>query len=796
MLASDRGQTRGKRTEKKNYATISVSVLAVNQYSPKIEVRERPTVVEHGKLGTTCAILGVSDMDKGENGQIDKVLISDGDPESYFSIQRRTNNEYRIVVGKTIDRELQPNGFNLVVVASDKGNPMRSSNKTVQVRIQDINDNAPEFDFGNYNFTVDECLPIGTPVGFVLASDKDSAKNAELVYSIVSGNIYSMFRINSLTGLLSIANEIDTEIVTSVDLLVRVEDCAKGETRRSAETLIKVDITDCNDNSPSFINIPSYVYVEENQPLKSTVYVIQATDPDQRDNGFISFSLINYNDVPFAIDHFSGNIFNNQLLDYEVRSVYHLVIRATDWGSPFKREAEIVLKVRVKDVNDNAPKFEKANCTGYLTQDAPIGTELAVISAVDFDNQNIVSYKIASGTEDACFILNPSSGLLLTNCSFKNDRSNRKKFSIVAFDGTNYADPISVNITLINNRKLPNLFSNVVCQETSAVKELCEMLNAMEQNNAISDQELSTTGSSYIPGNLFSPKFDSSQSNMIVVREDMELNSKIARLMAQDDDEGFEGRLQFVISDGNDGDVFKVETHTGDLYAMRHLDRETKNQYKLNVTVFDMGIPPKSDSKVFQIDVEDVNDCVPHFKKPVYSITVMEDAPLKSIVLTVTAVDEDSGDNGRIAYSIPNSNVFSVDMRTGSISLNRRLDREETDTYELTVVAIDRSLKNPLSSSATVHIIVGDVNDNAPQFVQESGRIQILEDISVGTVVGSLFAHDPDLSDAGVVRYSFLSGTEDKFQIDTLTGIIRLVDNLDFNKKQFYNITTKAWGHG
>ena len=66
--------------------------------------------------------------------------------------------------------------------------------------------------------------------------------------------------------------------------------------------------------------------------------------------------------------------------------------------------------------NDNRPVFEKHRCAGYLSRQAPIGSPLVVLSAIDFDTSDIISYRIVDGNRDDCFRLAGRSGKLTLNC--------------------------------------------------------------------------------------------------------------------------------------------------------------------------------------------------------------------------------------------------------------------------------------------------------------------------------------------------------------------------------------------
>lgn len=273
--------------------------------------------------------------------------------------------------------------------------------------------------------------------------------------------------------------------------------------------------------------------------------------------------------------------------------------------------------------------------------------------------------------------------------------------------------------------------------------------------------------------------------------------SKVLTLKASDGDHGYNGRLQFTITGGNDRDVFRLDTYTGDLYVIGNLDREITDQYRLNLTVSDMGKIAKRASMFLEVNITDINDNTPEFNQTLYVVTIPEDISVHSVICTVKAVDRDIGPNGRVGYSLADSlDMFAVDALSGRISLVSALDRERASEYVLSVIATDRSTDQPLSSVASVRVDVADINDNAPKFYPAAYDIHALEDIPIGTVVTTLFASDPDVGQGGAIQYSIVEGAGEDFVLDNLTGAVRVARELNFEKNPVYNITARARDRG
>ena len=144
---------------------------------------------------------------------------------------------------------------------------------------------------------------------------------------------------------------------SAYSLTVTALDHANTGMRKQSSAKVRVYVVDVNDNDPVFKEgIYQQVNFEENKPAGSLVYKVEAYDEDSGENGYISYSIANLdsNEIPFEIDDFTGQIKSKRLLDYESdRRVYHLKVRASDWGTPFRRQSEMRLTIRLLDINDN-----------------------------------------------------------------------------------------------------------------------------------------------------------------------------------------------------------------------------------------------------------------------------------------------------------------------------------------------------------------------------------------------------------------------------------------------------------
>lgn len=278
------------------------------------------------------------------------------------------------------------------------------------------------------------------------------------------------------------------------------------------------------------------------------------------------------------------------------------------------------------------------------------------------------------------------------------------------------------------------------------------------------------------------------------------MGTTVTWIKARDRDLGYNGRIVFGISSGDNDSVFRIDPEKGELKIIGYLDRERTDEYVLNVTIYDLGNPQKSASKVLPVVVLDENDNVPVFEKTLASFRVTENALNGTIIMRLNATDADLGENARITYSlITDTNDFRIDPETGVLFISSPLDRERQDLYELQVRAADNGPKNDqpqLFSDASVRVIVEDVNDNAPEFSLKEYNIRLREDIPVHTVVAITTATDLDTGPSGEVLYSLSDDIDQSFKIDKYTGTIRTVKALNFEERQIHSLVVRAIDRG
>ncbi|KAM8732246.1 protocadherin beta-15-like [Acanthopagrus schlegelii] len=273
---------------------------------------------------------------------------------------------------------------------------------------------------------------------------------------------------------------------------------------------------------------------------------------------------------------------------------------------------------------------------------------------------------------------------------------------------------------------------------------------------------------------------------------------------AQDADIG-KNSVESYILEQNPHFVFSIQTTSagsrkyGELVLDKELDREEQQEMKLLLTAVDGGSPQRSGTVVIHVIVLDANDNAPMFTEAVYTATLPENSPMKTPVITVRASDADEGVNGEVTYEFSSisdklQNLFSLDDKTGEISVSGDIDYEEGSKYEVFVEAKDGY---GLSSEAKVIIDITDVNDNAPVIHLKSLTNPIPENVSPGTEVGIINVQDRDSESNRQVRCSIQQGAPFKL-VPSIKNYYSLVTTgqLDRELVSDYNITITATDEG
>uniref|UniRef100_A0A8C2EP56 Cadherin domain-containing protein n=1 Tax=Cyprinus carpio TaxID=7962 RepID=A0A8C2EP56_CYPCA len=237
----------------------------------------------------------------------------------------------------------------------------------------------------------------------------------------------------------------------------------------------------------------------------------------------------------------------------------------------------------------------------------------------------------------------------------------------------------------------------------------------------------------------------------------------------------------------------------GELVLNKELDREQQQEVTLILTAVDGGTPPRSGTVSIHVTVLDANDNAPVFSQAVYKVSLPENSPLDTVVVTVSATDADEGQNGEVTYefghiSERDMTFFSIDSINGRITLIGSLDYEDESSFELPIQATDGP---GMVSHATVVIEISDINDNSPIIVIKSLNSPIPENVLPGTEVGIINVQDRDSENNGQVRCSIQQNVPFKL-VPSIKNYYSLVTTGELDRELLpdYSITITATDEG
>ena len=277
--------------------------------------------------------------------------------------------------------------------------------------------------------------------------------------------------------------------------------------------------------------------------------------------------------------------------------------------------------------------------------------------------------------------------------------------------------------------------------------------------------------------------------------EDKAVDDVVTTADATSPKSGAAGIIMYHLAGGNFDGTFEIDDLSGEVKLAKELDFEMYQHFSLWIEARDSDNTPLSSYRVIEIQVTDVNDNTPQFTKSSYASAISEGLSAPEPVVQVTAVDEDSGLDGEVVYSILSgnpSNAFTIDTSSGLINTAISLDRESIPEYSLTVVALDRG--NPAkTATTTVNVVVSDVNDNRMSFTNLFSA-NIPEDLPLGTVVLTVTTADPDVGANAESRFSIIDGNQDGlFDINQETGEITVNGTLDREDQERHQLRVLAF---
>ncbi|KAK3507009.1 hypothetical protein QTP70_000327 [Hemibagrus guttatus] len=814
--------------------TAQVFLLDINDNSPTFISNETVHIAEDTEVGSLLHHFLARDEDEGVNSHVSFSLIS-GNEAGVF----RLESSGHLYLNSSLDYESQ-HVFGLTVQVSDGGTPSLSSTQTLRVLLVDVNDETPQFEQNLYRASVMENRESGEAVITVRVVDLDSGENANISYSLLPGAGYEFFSIDSQSGCISTATNLDRELQHSFTLRVQAEDA--GTPALSSTTTVLCLVLDDNDNPPEFSQSFLHIVIPENLP-PGVIHTAVTFDPDNGVNGTVFYSVENtFGD--FFIDSETGAVSTTNSLDREKRPNYTLLIKAADQGSaPLTSTA--TLSISLSDENDNSPAFEQTSYHAIVSEDLPPGSEILHFIARDPDEgQNAeVTFSLIDD-KSGTFSVDSSTGVVRLMKPLDREIQSQYNFRAVATDDCSQGPRSSVVTVSVEvgdvNDNMPYCINDPIRASISAEYNqtvavvsahdpdrgengtvVFRLTNEDEQfqiDQLSGEVQAKSPVRANIPGmkvlkvwatDLGSPALTSTCLVIITLNGDEPLlqftekhyevslpensptGSWVGNVVAHDQS-ATEITVKYSIFSGNENRAFSMDANTGDITVRDQLLLDFESEREVHLVVLAENGRHSSHARV-TVTLQDLNDNAPVFKQSYYRTAVWEGQIPNTYVMQVLAVDADSGLNGQIDYSIVDgnqNNAFIIDSVRGILATSAVLDREIISSYKLIVEAKDRG--NPaLMETCTVQVQVVDVNDNRP-VIRVVEPLVVPENYPPGHIIFQVTASDADLDPS--ITYSLSQSVEanESFAIDSYSGIITSIKTLDYEEQILHMLNIVA----
>nr|AAA75391.1 protocadherin 43 [Homo sapiens] len=647
---------------------------ALNKASTVIHY-EIPEEREKGfAVGNVVANLG---LDLGSLSARRFPVVS-GASRRFFEVNRETGEMF---VNDRLDREelcgtLPSCTVTLELVVE---NPLELF--SVEVVIQDINDNNPAFPTQEMKLEISEAVAPGTRFPLESAHDPDLGSNSLQTYEL-SRNEYFALRVQTREDStkyaeLVLERALDREREPSLQLVLTALD--GGTPALSASLPIHIKVLDANDNAPVFNQSLYRARVPGGCTSGTRVVQVLATDLDEGPNGEIIYSFGSHNRAGvrqlFALDLVTGMLTIKGRLDFEDTKLHEIYIQAKDKGAN-PEGAHCKVLVEVVDVNDNAPEITVTSVYSPVPEDAS-GTVIALLSVTDLDagENGLVTCEVPPGLPFSLTSSLKNYFTLKTSADLDRETVPEYNLSITARDA---GTPSLSALTIVR-----------------------------VQVSDINDNPPQSSQSSYD----------------VYIEENNLPGAPILNLSVWDPDAPQNARLSFFLLEqgaetGLVGRYFTINRDNGIVSSLVPLDYEDRREFELTAHISDGGTPVLATNISVNIFVTDRNDNAPQVLYPRPGGSSVEMLPRGTsaghLVSRVVGWDADAGHNAWLSYSLfgsPNQSLFAIGLHTGQISTARPVQDTDSPRQTLTVLIKDNG-EPSLSTTATLTV---SVTEDSPE---------------------------------------------------------------------------------
>ena len=839
ITASDQGSPM--RT---SLIPLTVFIDAIDTFQPDIHVLGQQNVSELDGIGSTVANIEVRVRELTQ-ATLELVYIECDcfQVSSFVSETSPGVFEFSIELTNSLDYETFPEGYHVVLIASDDGDSPQSTSLELEITVEDENE-PPVFPQPLYSTIIAEGVPVDTEVIRVEAMDPDLGLNGQVTYSMSVSAFSDHFSIHSSSGAIATEMPLDFETFTAATLFIVAADSSGAE----ASAIVVISILDTNEHTPSFSQTMYTVQISETHSTSVAVFTFSATDADRTCAGAVSYSILHAEPDAFRLDSFSGQLYplTNSSLDFESFQMATVVVEAMDLGERWSLSSYATLIVMLTEENDEPPIIDPFDCPCFITENQS-GQTCALPSARDADSSSL-TFSISAGNDLGRFTINSNSGEVSTIGSLDREEQDRYVLSITASDGELTSQPQSLSVVVMDVNDSPptyseqtialtvpqNLvigdfvanvgathldagyngltehsFSPAVAQSVTNTFNLDPLsgdlyvkqvfansqysFTVVARDLLISSQSASVQVTISINGQKNNPPQFPLSLNRVTVPQNLPINSPIVTLSATDPDSGSNGALSYSIVSGASG-LFTL-TSAGGLLNSQSLSSAVGNEYHLNISVTDSGVEPLASFLELVVGVYPstiiVNNLQLVHETSVGICSIFNGRiPERSNGEVIAATLQQAQDGVPIIYSILEEGEFHSAFRVENFNVitengfSSEFNRALREAFYLTLQAQYGSFFHLCS----VTVEIEDTNDQPPRFEASSYTTQVYSNTPIGSSIFQAQASDSDVGSNAVSVYS-LEMPSVPFAIGTSSGVLTVTGMLS---EERYQLTVEA----
>ncbi|XP_051790021.1 protocadherin alpha-5-like isoform X27 [Erpetoichthys calabaricus] len=449
----------GGEPKRSGYFNIVISVQDINDNAPVFENDVyKLSLKEDSPIGTFVVKVNASDLDEGVNSEI--TFFWDNSVKSHVKDTFTLDNQSgEIKVKGMLDfEEIQK--YQINVIASDRGSVPLSTQCTVIIEIEDVNDNIPEIDVTSSIEILPEDAAPGTTVALITVTDRDSGVNGEILCTL-DKNLPFGLKSALRDGMYSLVTKLNLDRETTSQYTISIKAKDKGMPSMSSTKNITVTISDINDNSPKFSQGQYSFYIFENNVPGASVFAVNAVDTDENENSLLTYYFESTSfDRPvyslFSINSQNGVIYASRSFDFEEIKNFTFLVFVKDHGVPTLK-SNVTINVFILDQNDNAPVILSPRIKdGFeeieeeIPRNAKPGHFVTKIRAYDADvgYNALLLFLIEETSDSSVFTIQPNTGEVRTRRHLTDADSAVQKLIILVKDHGRVSFSTSVALTV------------------------------------------------------------------------------------------------------------------------------------------------------------------------------------------------------------------------------------------------------------------------------------------------------------------------------------------------------------